>query len=113
MREKPHHITFVKIISFHYLNSVSFHALEKNKLMYSHFAGYPCEKCKRQFYHRMEAYKTSDPRIHFLNRYSGLPATEGMNPPFTFYSICHCLCSFPDIVRLCLFDPGNYVPYVI
>src|SRR4030042_1753399 len=113
MGKKPHYITFIKIIAFHYLFPVSFNTFKEDELMHSHFTGYPCEKCQRKFDHGMKTDKASYAGIHLFNRYSSMPASESMNPPFAFNGICHRLSCLRDVLRLCFLDPGHYFPDII
>src|SRR4028118_68429 len=109
MRENPHGVTGVEIVALHNFHPVSFHPLQKNKLVYTHFTCNPCKKGERQFYHRMKPYKTSDAWIHFFYWQRCMSATKSMYPSSTLNCIGHHFCGFMNVVHLCFFNFAHYI----
>src|SRR6185312_868643 len=112
MREKPHGIPGVEIIPFHDLHAITFHPLEKNKLVHAHLAGDPGKEGEGQLDHGMKTYKTSYPGIHFFYRQRSMAAAESVYPPPAFDRVRHQRGRRLYLFYLGVLDPLHYVPYI-
>src|ERR1700694_2011419 len=99
MREEPHSISRVKIVSFHNLHAISFNSFQEYKLVNTHFTGYSGKKTKWQFNHRMKPNKSTDTRIHFFDWQRGMSASKCMNPSAALDTSSHDFCSFVYILH--------------
>ena len=108
MREYPHNIVFIEIVTLHYLYAVALYPFQEYELVYTEVAYYLSEESKGKFAYRVEPYESTDTRIHFLNRYGSVSATERMYPMAFFYGIGHDRCSLGNVFLLSVFNLGHH-----
>ena len=100
VRKYPNAIFSVEIIVLHNFLSVSFSSFQEQELVDTHLADDLCKECQREFAQRVETDETTDTRIHFLNRDSGMATSERVYPTTGFDRICHNGGCLFDILQL-------------